>query len=163
MNMVLREYLDHCVIVYLDDILIYGGDTPEEHAQRVEAILEKLRQAKLYINQRKCAWFQQEVSFLGHRVGPDGVRMEDDKVKSILEWPTPKGASDILSFIGLARYYRNYIHRFAHIAAPMTDLTKKGVPFMWGPEQEKAFQDLKTAVTTAPVLIYDQTQRNPSS
>ncbi|GAB4814481.1 hypothetical protein N2152v2_001527 [Parachlorella kessleri] len=151
MNTVLREHLDQYVVVYLDDILIYSKSL-EEHQRHVSSVLQTLRENHLFVKESKCEWCKREISFLGHVLGPNGVSMEDSKVTAILQWPACKDASEVLSFLGLAGYYRQYIAGFARISAPLSDLLKKDQPFSWGQEQQSAFDELKAAVTSAPVL-----------
>jgi hypothetical protein len=151
MNQAFRPYLDRFVLVFLDDILIYSR-TLEEHEQHVRAVLDVLRREKLYAKESKCELFQTEVEFLGHRVGADGVRMMEDKVRAIAEWPTPQCVFDIRSFLGAAGYYRKFIRDFSALAAPLTELTKDRAAWSWGEEQQRAFEQIKQAIQSAPVL-----------
>ena len=146
------KLLDTCVLVFLDDILVYSR-TLAEHRQHVRQVLEILREQKLYAKESKCELFKEEVEFLGHLVGRNGVRMMEDKVKAVQEWPTPTCVGHVRSFIGTAGYYRKFIRDFSRLAAPLTSLTKDNVKFEWGPEQEQAFQALKQAVVQGPVLV----------
>ena len=123
MNDILRPFIDRFVVVYMDDILIYSS-TPEQHEDHIKQVLQKLREEQLYCNKKKCTFGLREVEYLGHSVGPDGVRMDDRKVEAITKWPTPTGRKDLRSFLGLAGYYRRFIERFAHRVAPMSDLLK---------------------------------------
>lgn len=151
MNEMFKPYLDSFAIVYIDDILIYSR-TLEEHKQHVRKILETLRKNKLYAKKEKCEMFRTEISFLGHRISGDGIAMEADKVKSVLDWPVPANADDIHKFLGLAGYYRKFIKNFSGISAPLSSLLAKEVRFKWTEHQQKAFDALKHAVTTAPIL-----------
>ena len=152
MQSIFRKYLDEFVIVFLDDILIYSK-TKEEHEEHVEKVLKLLRENKLYAKESKCEFFKSEVSFLGHVVSSKGISMEDHKVKAVKEWPVPKDVSDVRSFLGLAGYYRKFVRNFSEIAAPISELLQKDIVFKWGEEQSIAFEKLKHALTTAPVLI----------
>ena len=149
MHQTFREYLDDFVLVFLDDILIFSK-TLEEHERHVRAVLEMLRAAKLYAKESKCEFFKTEVEFLGHIVGRDGVRMMEDKVKAVSEWPTPTKVGDVRAFLGTAGYYRKFIRDFSSIAAPLTELTKDDVKFDWGAAQQQAFDKLKAAHATRP-------------
>ena len=151
MHETFREYLDDFVLVFLDDILIFSK-TLEEHERHIKAVLDKLRASKLYAKESKCEFFKTEVEFLGHMVGRDGVRMMDDKVKAISEWPIPTKVGDIRAFLGTAGYYRKFIRDFSSIAAPLTELTKDAVKFEWTSKQQSAFTRLKLALQEAPVL-----------
>ena len=152
MNQVLRPYLDSFVVVFLDDILIYSK-TLDEHKKHVQAVLQVLRENKLYAKQSKCEFFKQSVSFLGHVISAHGISMEADKVKAVQDWPLPQTASDIRSFLGLAGYYRRFVKGFSRISAPLSDLTKDNQTWTWTDKQQQAYETLKHAMTTAPTLI----------
>lgn len=151
MNTVLGAYLDDFVVVYLDDILIFSK-TKEEHEQHVRQVLQRLREAKVYAKISKCEFFLPTVEFVGFQVANGELKMLDDKVKAILNWPAPTNLTELRSFIGLVQYYRRFIHHLAHISRPLTELLKKDRPYTWEADQQTAFDSLKTAVTTAPVL-----------
>ena len=151
MHQTFRQELDEFVIVFLDDILIYSK-TLEEHREHVRRVLEVLRKEKLYAKESKCELFKTEVEFLGHLVGRDGVRMMENKVKAVQDWPTPTRATHVRSFLGTAGYYRKFIKDFSAIAAPLTELTKESVKFDWGHQQEASFRRLKKAIAEGPVL-----------
>jgi hypothetical protein len=152
MHQSFREHLDNFVIVFLDDILIFSK-TLEEHEAHVRKVLEILRKEKLYAKESKCELFKTEVEFLGHIVGRDGVRMMEDKVKAVQDWPTPTRVTHVRAFLGMAGYYRKFVKDFSKIAAPLSDLTKETVKFDWGHPQEEAFRRLKDAISKGPVLI----------
>ena len=152
MHQTFRKQLDNFVLVFLDDILIFSK-TLEEHEKHVEEVLSILRKEKLYAKESKCEMFQTEVEFLGHRVGRKGIRMMEDKVEAIKAWPTPVKVADVRSFLGTAGYYHKFIKNFSGLALPLTHLTKNDVKFEWGQKQQEAFDSIKAAITTAPVLI----------
>jgi hypothetical protein len=129
MNDVFREELDSCVIIYLDDLLIFSK-YPHQHAIDLEKILAKLRAEKLYAKPSKCEFFKSEVAFLGHVVSAEGIKVDPSKVKSIVEWPTLTCVIDIQSFLGLVNYYHQFIKNLAKIAALLTELLKKKNPFI---------------------------------
>jgi hypothetical protein len=128
MNNVLNKFLDKFVLVFIDDILIYSKNI-EEHEEHLRLVLQVLREHQLYAKFSKCDFFQKQVHYLGQVFSKEGVAVENDKIKSIMEWPTPKDVSDIRSFMGLARYYRRFIKGFLNIGWPITTLKKKGVKF----------------------------------
>ena len=152
MHQTFRELLDDFVLVFLDDILIYSK-TLEEHEQHVQRVLEILRKEKLFAKESKCEFFKTEVEFLGHVVGRDGVKMMEDKVKAVAEWPVPTKVSDVRSFLGTAGFYRRFIKDFSQIVAPLSDLTKETMKWQWGKAQQESFVKLKESLQTAPVLI----------
>lgn len=156
MNSILAPYLGRFCVVYLDDILIYSKDE-QEHLRHVELILQKLREHKLHVNLKKCAFGKTSVEFLGHIVEAGHIRMDPRKVQAVRDWPTPSSVTEVRAFLGLAGYYRRFIHRFSARAAPLTDLTKKSTGFQWGTSAQAAFEDIKTAMTEAPVLLIPDT------
>jgi hypothetical protein len=151
MNKVFMEELDKFVVVFIDDILIYS-ETAEEHAEHLRIVLERLRQNQLYAKFSKCEFWLEKVAFLGHVLTAEGVAVDPEKIEAVSEWQQPKSVTDIRSFLGLAGYYRRFIENFSKIAKPMTELLKNNVPFVWSPKCEASFQELKTRLTTTPVL-----------
>jgi len=151
-NDVLSEYLDDFVISYIDDILIYSN-TIEEHHIHVRKVLKKLLENNLYVKLEKCEFDKSETTFLGYVLSRDGLKMDKEKVKAILDWPIPTNVKEVQSFIGLCNYYRLFIKDFAKIANPIHKLTRKNVPFKWDKDQQKAFDKLKYLFTSAPILM----------
>ena len=151
MNDIFRPYLDQFIIVYLDDLCIYSRNEAE-HEEHLSLVLSTLREHKLYANASKCALFQTKIEFLGHVVSHDGIRPDPSKLSAIAEWPAPSNPTEVLSFHGLANFYRRFIRNFSGIAAPLTSLVKKTTPFVWGTTEETAFRTLKAALLAAPVL-----------
>jgi hypothetical protein len=159
MNEVLREFLDVSVIVYLDDILIFS-ETRERHILDVKAVLEKLRQNRLWAKAEKCRFFQSSVDFLGYIVSTDGVSMDPAKVNTILEWQPPKSVKDIQIFLGFANFYRRFIKNYSKITAPLTKLLRKESKFTWNDAAQDSFDSLKKSFTTAPILTHFDPERN---
>ena len=151
MQKVLKSLLGVCATTYLDDIGLYA-DTVTAHLARIGQTLEALKQQGLFANFSKCAFLLRRMEFLGHIVSETGIEVDPSKVSAIADWPQPSNVSQLRSFLGLINYYREYIENFAHRAGALTLLLSATVPFAWGPSQEQAFADLKTAVTSAPVL-----------
>ena len=151
MNRVCRPYLDKFVIVFIDDILIYSK-TKEEHAEHLKKVLELLRNEKLYGKFSKCEFWLEEVHFLGHVVNKDGIQVDPSKIDSVKNWRTPETPTEVRQFLGLAGYYRRFIENFSKVALPLTQLTQKDRPYVWGEKQEKAFQVLKHKLCNAPIL-----------
>ncbi|GKD96288.1 putative reverse transcriptase domain-containing protein [Tanacetum coccineum] len=148
MNRVCKPYLDKFVIVFIDDILIYSK-TKEDHEVHLGLVLELLRKEKLYAKFSKCEFWLQEVHFLGHVVNQNGIHVDPSKIEAVKNWKTPTTPFEIRSFLGLAGYYRRFIAIFSKIAKPFTSLTQK---YVWGVEQEEAFQTLKNNLCDAPIL-----------
>jgi hypothetical protein len=151
MNEVLRPFIGLIVVVYFDDILIYSKSM-EEHLEHLRAVCDALRAARLFGNLEKCNFCTPRVSFLGYVVTPLGIEVDSSKIDAIQSWPTPMTVTQIWSFLGLVGFYRRFVSDFSSIAAPLHELTKKGIPFSWGTAQEEAFTILKDKLTHAPLL-----------
>ncbi|GJT62251.1 reverse transcriptase domain-containing protein [Tanacetum coccineum] len=151
MNRVCKLYLDKFVIVFIDDILIYSK-TKEDHEVHLGLVLELLRKEKLYAKFSKCEFWLQEVHFLGHVVNQNGIHVDPSKIEAEKNWKTPTTPSEIQSFLGLAGYYRQFIANLSKIAKPLSSLTQKNQKYVWGVEQEEAFQTLKNNLCDAPIL-----------
>ncbi|KAL0551946.1 hypothetical protein IC582_011039 [Cucumis melo] len=151
MNRVFKDFLDSFVIVFIDDILIYSK-TEAEHEEHLHQVLETLRANKLYAKFSKCEFWLRKVTFLGHVVSSEGVSVDPAKIEAVTNWPRPSTVSEIRSFLGLAGYYRRFVEDFSRIASPLTQLTRKGTPFVWSPACDSSFQELKQKLVTAPVL-----------
>ncbi|KAK1697825.1 hypothetical protein QYE76_014522 [Lolium multiflorum] len=151
MNHVLREFIGKFVVVYFDDILIYSRNE-SDHTIHIRHVLQVLRDNKLYGNLEKCTFCKDKVIFLGYVVSKHGVEVDVSKIEAIQNWPTPMNVSQVRSFHGLAGFYRRFVPNFSTIAAPLNELTKKGVVFEWGVAQDHAFDELKRLLTSAPLL-----------
>ncbi len=152
MNDIFREWLDDFVVVYIDDILIYSGSL-EEHAEHLRKAFQRLRENKLYAKLEKCKFGVTEVDFLGHRIIEEGLKMDDHKVKAILDWEPPKLVPALKSFLGLASYYHKFIKNFVKMATPLTNLLKKSArTYEWDGTCDEAFETLKGILVKAPVL-----------
>ena len=125
MNNIFRDLINKGdVTTFIDDVLV-GTETEEGHDELVEEILRRLEEHDLYVKPEKCEWKVREVEFLGVVIGPNGIKMEKEKVWGVLEWPTPKCVKDVQKFLGLANYYRRFVKDFAEIARPMHRLVRK--------------------------------------
>ena len=113
--------------------------------------------AKLKLSPMKYTLFQREVTYLGHVVSEAGVAIEPDKVKAVQTWPTPNTTREAGSFLGLCSYYRRFIPAFTHIARPLHQYSEQRKAFIWTAAAEQAFQQLKRALTQAPILGYPLT------
>ena len=163
------ENLSSCLL-YLDDIVVFS-ETIEEHIERLGRVFDRLRECGLKVNPKKCHLFKQKIQYLGHWITSEGISTDNDKVAAVKNWPIPKSREELKRFIGFASFYRRFIHRFAHISEPLHHLLrgqkkkKKGSkgkvaqdaplpPFTWGDEQQQSFDQLREALTSAPVLAY---------
>eukprot|EP00253_Pinus_taeda_P014293 PITA_14293 len=158
MNDVLKPFLDDFVIVYLDDILIFIKMW-EEHLKHVKQTLDVLKREKLHVKLSKCEFGKTSLNYLGHIVGGGELKIYPSKVAVIVNWPKPKSATEVRSFLGAAQYWRKFISNFSLIAAPLHALTRLKKVFHWGNKQQKAFDTLKEKISTLPVLALPDLQR----
>src|SRR5438552_14276573 len=157
MNDIFHDLLDICVIVYLDDILIYSKNK-DEHEYHLRQVLECLKEHQLYAKHSKCTFFSNSVEYLGHIADSNGLRPNPRLVQAVKDFPQPKTLKELQSFLGLANYYRKFIPNFSRIALPLTNSTQKSNqsnlrPIQWSETMQAAFVKLKEALTTAPCLI----------
>ncbi|XP_021999649.1 uncharacterized mitochondrial protein AtMg00860-like [Helianthus annuus] len=153
MNRVCKAYFNHFVIDFIDDILIYSK-TQEEHKRHLRLILQLLRVERLYAKISECEFWLKEVQFLGHTVNELGIHDDPSKIEAVKNWIAPKYPSEIRLFLGLAGYYHCFISNFSKIVVPLTSLTQKDKPFVWGPKQKESFQTLKDMLCNAPILTH---------
>jgi hypothetical protein len=158
MNEVLKPYINKFVLVYLDDVLIYST-SPEEHLKHLQQVLDTLDKHQLRIKTSKCKFARAETTFLGYKVTAAGIHVDPAKLKGIADWPLPASTTDVRAFLGFTGFYRRFIKGFATIAAPLSALTSKNLPFppTLPSEAVDAFHTLKLALTTAPVLALPDT------
>src|ERR687886_489731 len=135
MNRVCKPYLDKFVIVFIDDILIYSK-SEDEHRDHLKLILELLKKEQLYAKFSKYEFWLKSVQFLGHVVSSQGIHVDSAKIAAIRNWETPRTATQIHQFLGLAGYYRKFIENFSIVAKPLTTLTHKDKKFVWSDAQE---------------------------
>ncbi|XP_057755398.1 uncharacterized protein LOC130974540 [Arachis stenosperma] len=150
MNDVFKPYLRRFVLVFFDDILVYSPHW-NAHLGHLETVLKLLQQNTLYAKLSKCLFGVSEIDYLGHTITKEGVHMEKEKVKAVVEWQVPKNLKQLRGFLGLTGYYRRFIKGYASLAAPLTNLLKKDA-FFWNNDAEEAFLKLKKAITSKPVL-----------
>jgi hypothetical protein len=151
MNSVFMPELDKFVVVFIDDILIYSKNE-EEHVQHLWIVLTRLREHQLYAKFSKCAFWLEEIQFLGHILSAKGIAVDPSKVKDILEWKPQTTVHQVRSFLGLAGYYCRFILDFSKLVKPITSLLKNGTKFNWSSRCIESFEQLKMLLTTAPVL-----------
>ena len=138
--------LDHCAVVYIDDILIFS-QTKEEHLQHLRMVFEALKRHQYHIRLPKCEFLKEEVEFLGHKLNQKGISTQTEKVDSPQGWVTPFTTSkQIKSFLGAAAWYQSFIPHFATMAAPLYALTSTKRKFPWNDDCERAVQCIKDAL-----------------
>ena len=150
MNDVLRPFAGKFLVVYFDDILVYSRSLAE-HQEHLRAVCAKLQEEQLYANLTKCSFLKTSVAYLGFVVSAASIAVDPAKTTAIRDKPTLKSLFDIRSFHGLAQFYRRFVRDFSSIASPLTDLFQH-TQFEWTPAAERAFPQLKIALTTALVL-----------
>ena len=138
---------------YLDDILIFSPD-PITHLQHLEEVFKRLKRADLKLKASKCSFFKQHIQYLGHLVSGGGIEPLPEKLQSVKAMPPPRNPKEIRQFLGLVGYYRKFIPKFADIARPLTNLTKKDIDFDWTNECQDTFQLLKDMLLKEPILTY---------
>jgi len=139
------------VIVYLDDILIFGTCL-KEHRRLVREVLKRLQFNDLYAKAEKCFFEQSSIKYLGVIILENKVQMDEEKLSGVLEWPVPTKVKQVQAFLDFANFYCRFIKNFAKILKPLFDLTKKDCTWNWGVKQQNAFEMLKKAFIMAPVL-----------
>ena len=168
MQEIFGDLINRECVIFLDDILVYSK-TFEEHVERLQHVFDKIREVGMKLSAKKCNFCQPQVKYLGHVVSAKGVSTDPDKTAKVSNWPTPTNVDEVRSFVGFAGYYRRFVPKFSQVAKPLTDLyagiihKKKSYrkqpsltksPFQWKPEQQQAFDSLKNALISPPILGY---------
>ena len=147
--------MEDIVVVYIDNIMIFTKmDDPKKYNEIVLEVLHCLEENGLYVKSEKCTFHTTEVDFLKMIVRKDGIKMDQSKVKAILDWPAPTSVKGVRSFLGLANFYQKLIQDYAQVARFLNNLLKKDIIFEWKETQQHAFDTLKEKFTTAPILAY---------
>jgi RNase H-like domain found in reverse transcriptase/Reverse transcriptase (RNA-dependent DNA polymerase) len=152
MNDIFRDLImEGAVVVYLDDILIFT-ETLKEHRKITRRVLELSKKHKLFLKPDKCEFKKTKVEYLGVIMSHNSVEMDPAKVAGVAEWPVPTNKKEVQSFLGFTNFYRIFIKDFSHHARPLFHLTKNDVKWCWAPEEQFAFDSLKSAVTSTLIL-----------
>ena len=128
--------------------------TFEEHIQRLERLFVRLQKAVLKLQPEKCEFFKKEVTYLGHSISAEGVRPDPKKLEAVRNYPVPRNAKNMKQVLGLAGYYRRFIHQFSKIVKPLTNLLKKEIDFKWADETQHAFEILRDKLCKEPILVF---------
>jgi len=152
-NKILRNLINTEKVVSFIDNVIVGMEKEEGHDEVVEEVVRRLAENDLYVKLEKCKWKVKKVGFLRVVIGPEEIKMEEEKIKGVLDWPTPKEVKDVQKFLGLANYYCQFIKDFPFITRLLHDMVKKDQKWKWTERQEGAFKKLKEKFTMEPVLV----------
>eukprot|EP00116_Pleurobrachia_bachei_P010857 sb/3471119/ len=141
------------LLLYIDDLLISSSTYPE-HLRRLKFIFDRLTFGNLKLSPKKTKLFQKQVKFLGHAISKNGISVDQGKVKAITGLAQPTSVKQVQKFLGMVNYHRNFIKNFAGLASPLYDLTgnTKSREFRWTKSCQNAFDSLKRAMASAPVL-----------
>ena len=147
------------VCVYIDDILITGS-TEQEHLEILSEVFTRLEDAGLRLKRSKCYFLQQSVEYLGHRITSKGIVPTEDKVRAIKNAPAPENVPQLRSFLGLVNYYSKFFPQLATLLAPLHKLLQKKTTWLWGPEQQKSFEEAKSLLTSSSLLVHFDPDRS---
>lgn len=153
MDAVIPSVMRDSIFVYIDDLLVVSRDF-DTHIERLRVVAESLRRANLTINVEKSKFLMRSIRYLGHIVGNGEIKADPKRVQAITDFPAPSNVRQVRRFIEMTQWYHRYIGNFAAIAAPITDTLKKSDRFVWTDAAQTAFEALKLALTTAPVLTH---------
>ena len=152
-SLVLRGISWKSVIAFLDDVVILGRDF-DSHLRNLSEVLRRFDQYGMKLKPKKCQLLQSSVVFLGRLVSSEGVQVPPGNIERVVNWGIPTGKREVQSFIGVVNFHRDHISLFAKVAKPLYDVMGPTKTFVWGEDQQKAFEVLKTKLTEAPVLAY---------
>ena len=153
MELVLKGMTWRQCVVYIDDIIVFGETFKETH-ERLQSVFGRLRQAHLRLKPKKCFLFKPSTLYLGYVVSAEGVKPDPNKVEALRTWHRPCDIKGLRAFLGMASYHRKFIRNFSEIAEPLINLTRRKNPWLWEGPQQVAFETLRTALMTEPVLAH---------
>ena len=157
MELVLTGLQWHTCLIYLDDVLVFGSNF-DEHMQRVEQILLRIREAGLKLKPEKCQFLQTSVNFLGHKISSEGILPNPENIAKVQQWPVPTTATHVRQILGLGSYYRRFIKGYSDLVRPLTLPTHKNKPFIWTEACQISFETLKQKLTSSEIMAYPKDQ-----
>ena len=156
-NEIFKDMIGKFVVIYMDDFLIYS-ENAQIHDQHVLAVLQRLRENHLYSKLEKCKFCVPSVKFLGFQISSHGIKPSPEKIQSVLEWPIPMNKKDLQVYLGFSNFLRKFVENYSKTAIPLHQLCRKEVPYIWTDQCQSAFEVLKAAIVSAPVLIHPDPQ-----
>ncbi|KAF8702903.1 hypothetical protein RHS03_06327, partial [Rhizoctonia solani] len=153
MNKLFKDLLDVCVIIYLDDILIYSKNNTN-HTKHVHKVLRRLMENQLFCKASKCTFHVTLVEYLGIIVSDKGFSLDKLKIQAVQEWPIPTKVKEVQLFLWFANFLQCFVANFSHLARPLHNLVKKDTAWKWETKEQDAFQKLKDAISNTPVLCH---------
>lgn len=139
------------VVCMMDDILVFGK-SEAEHDERLEEVMKKISEAGMTLNKKKCEFRKSEVIFLGHKVTAEGIEADPEKVAAIRQMSPPTNKTELKSFLGMVNYLSKFSARLAETERPLRELGRKSSCWVWGPDQQRSFEEVKKEICNAPVL-----------
>jgi hypothetical protein len=145
-------------LIYIDDILVFSA-TFEQHLKDLESVLKRLSEVQFTVKLSKCFFGQEEVAYLGHLVGSQGIKPDPSKLKAVEGFPVPTNLTEVRSFLGLTTYYHRFVPSYSTVAEPLYRLQKKNVHFEWTADCQSAFERIKVLLVSSPTLRYPDFKR----
>jgi len=161
MTHLFRDFLGKFLAVYLDDVFIYS-DSIKEHEEHIGLVVDRLRDAQMVLNPRKCDFFSKRMDCLGHIIDDKGIHADESKMAQIADWRTPRSYHDVQRFLGLIQYLQHFMPNVSAFTGPLSSMTKNGHDFMWRPIHDKCFAEIKALAIKSPILKpIDPTRTEP--
>lgn len=153
MNIAMAGLSPERAFLYIDDLIVFGC-SEKQHNNNLKAVLERCREYNLKLNPKKCRFLLKTVTYLGHQITDHGILPDPEKYQVVKRYPVPKSADEVRRFVAFCNYYRRFVPNFADIAIPLNKLCKKNATFIWSNDCQMAFEELKQALISPPILIY---------
>lgn len=160
LDVLLTGYTGTLCHTFIDDILIFHGNTFTQHLESLIKVITRLHNANLSIQLDKCSLFKNEVVYLGYKISKFGISPDPSKLEAVKKYPVPKKTKDVRAFLGFSGFYRRFVHNYSDISKPLTTLTQKNQKFKWSEECQRSFETIKQKLLSPPCLAFpDYTQQ----